>query len=51
MNEEQIKNKIKKLEAEIKELKNKHIHMENAIKKKAGMLEPIRKEGWKFKKC
>lgn len=48
--------RIEKLERELEvikelyyELRAKHIHMENAIKRKAGMLEPIRPEGWKFK--
>jgi hypothetical protein len=43
-------NRIKKLESQVKELKKKHILMEQAIEKKAGMLEPIRKEDWRFRK-
>lgn len=42
-------NRIKKLESQVKELKKKHILMERAIQKKAGMLEPIRKEEWRFR--
>jgi t-SNARE complex subunit (syntaxin) len=43
-----IEQRIKNLESQVKELKQKHILMEKAIEKKAGMLEPIRKEDFKF---
>jgi hypothetical protein len=42
--------RISKLESQVKELKKKHILMEKAIERKAGMLEPIRKEDWRFRK-
>lgn len=46
----EIEVRLKKLESQVKELEKKHIFMEEAIKKKAGMLEPIRKEDWRFRK-
>lgn len=47
---DKLKKRIEKLEEEVKILKEKHIFMEKAIERKAGMLEPIREEGWKFHK-
>jgi hypothetical protein len=45
-----ILNRIELLESQVKELQIKHKFMEQAIEKKAGMLEPIRKEDWRFRK-
>ena len=42
--------RIKKLELEVNILREKHILMEKAIERKAGMLEPIREEEFKFRK-